>query len=101
MNMHIEILVEDASGKKALEILVPKITAHRHSFRIHSYKGVGRIPANMKDADDPAKRILLTNLPKLLKGYGRTPFGGGVVLVCDLDNRSLTQFLEELKGVLD
>ncbi len=70
--MHLEILVEDQSGKRMLEILMPKIIGDSHTFRIHSYKGVGRIPRNMKDADDPSKRILLQNLPKLLKGYGHT-----------------------------
>ena len=55
--MHIEILVEDLSGKKALDILVPRIVGGQDTFRVHSYKGVGRIPKNMKDAADPSKRI--------------------------------------------
>ncbi len=42
--MHFEILVEDLSGKKALDILVPKILGNTHSFVVHSYKGIGRIP---------------------------------------------------------
>ena len=105
--MHIEILVEDLSGKKALDILVPRIKGAAHTFRIHPYKGVGRIPKNMRDAVDPAKRILLTNLPKLLKGYGRTFQGYGedysaaVILVCDLDDRKKGDFLSELETVLN
>src|ERR1035441_2354007 len=93
--MHIEILVEDLSGKKALDILVPRIIGGQNTFRVHSYKGVGRIPKNMKDAADPSKRILLTNLPKLLKGYGRTfqgysaDYRAAVILVCDLDDKDL------------
>ena len=91
--MHLEILVEDLSGKKALDILVPRIIGGQDTFRVHSYKGIGRIPKNMKDAADPSKRILLTNLPKLLKGYGRTfqayspEYRAAVILVCDLDER--------------
>jgi len=42
--MHFEILVEDQSGKKALDILVPKIIGDRHTFKIRAYKGIGRIP---------------------------------------------------------
>ncbi len=102
--MHIELLVEDLSGKKALEVLIPKIIGDHHTFRIHPYKGLGRIPSNMNDTEDPSKRILLTNLPKLLKGYGRTPqasFGGIVILVCDLDRKNFQDFLGELNAILD
>ena len=66
--MHFEILVEDQSGKKMLDILVPKIVGNEHTFKVYPYKGIGRIPRNMKDTQNVAKRILLDNLPKLLKG---------------------------------
>ena len=104
--MHFEILVEDLSGKKALDILVPQIIGEDHTFIVHSYKGVGRIPRNMRDADDASKRILLENLPKLLKGYGRTFAGrrnypSAVILVCDLDDKCLKAFHEELFGILN
>lgn len=104
--MHLEILVEDLSGKKALDALVPKMIGEQDTFKVHSYKGIGRIPKGMKDAPDPSKRILLTNLPKLLKGFGRTFDGYGpdykavVVLVCDLDERNLKSFLGELNVIL-
>jgi hypothetical protein len=78
-----------------------------YTFRVLSYKAIGRIPKNMKDARDPSKGILLTNLPKLLKGYGQT-FDGypadykvAVVVVCDLDDKNLRTFLDELNEVLD
>lgn len=105
--MHLELLVEDQSGQKMLEILVPKIITDPHTFRIHSYKGVGRIPRNMKDAEDPSKRILLQNLPKLLKGYGQTfsgydpDYAAAVVLICDLDDRCLKTFRAELLRILN
>ena len=47
--MHLEILVEDRSGEKVLEVLIPKIVGNAATFRIHSYKGIGRIPKNMRD----------------------------------------------------
>lgn len=56
--MHFNILVEDQSGKKALDILVSKIIGDAHTFFVYSYKGIGRIPKNMRDAKDAAKRIL-------------------------------------------
>jgi hypothetical protein len=105
--VHLEILVEDVSGKKALEILIPKLMNAEDTFRVHAYKGIGRIPKNMRDTDDANKRILLDNLPKLLKGYGRTFEGypattpAAVILVCDLDSKSLGSFLVELNGILN
>lgn len=104
--MHFEILVEDQSGKKALNILVPKIVGNEHTFIVHPYKGIGRIPKNMRDSEDARKRILLDNLPKLLKGYGKTQVGRqnfpeAVILVCDLDDKCLKTFREELNKILN
>lgn len=104
--MHFEILVEDRSGKDALDILIPKIIGSAHSFIIHPYKGIGGIPKNMRNADDASKRILLANLPKLLKGYGKTFAGyqnyrAAVILVCDLDDKCLKIFRNELFTILN
>jgi hypothetical protein len=104
--MHFEILVEDASGKKMLEILLPKILGDGHTSRVIAYRGVGRIPKDMRDSKDAGKRILLDNLPRLLKGYGRTfpsygDNGAAVILVCDLDDKCLKSFREELFGILN
>ena len=105
--MHFEILVEDQSGKKALDILIPKIVGETHTFKVHPYKGIGRIPKNIIDATDAGKRILLENLPKLLKGYGKTfdgypaDYPAVVILVCDLDDKCLKAFRQELFGILN
>ena len=40
--MHFEVLVEDQSGKKALDILIPKIIGDQHTFRVIEYRGIGR-----------------------------------------------------------
>jgi len=103
--MHFEILVEDHSGKRALDILVPKIIGDSHTFKVISYKGIGRIPRNMRDSDNASKRILLENLPKLLKGYGRTYTGHQnysvvVILVCDLDDKCQKTFRDQLYHIL-
>ncbi len=73
--MHFEILVEDVSGKIALESILQKIldpNGQDHTYRIISYKGIGRIPKNLRGTTDPQKRILLDRLPKLLRGYGKS-----------------------------
>ncbi|MDM8516541.1 hypothetical protein QUF76_10100 [Desulfobacterales bacterium HSG16] len=105
--MHFEILVEDQSGKKAIEILVPKIVGELNTFKVHSYKGIGRIPSGMSDTDNAGKRILLDNLPKLLKGYGKTfdgytaDYPAVVIFICDLDDKCLKAFRQELLDILD
>lgn len=69
--MHFEILIEDQSGKKALDILMPKIIEKKHTHRVISYRGIGRIPKNLKSHTDARNRILLDRLPELLKGTER------------------------------
>ena len=105
--MHFEILVEDQSGKKALDILVPKIIGNRHTFKITPYKGIGRIPKKLKSSTDASKRLLLDQLPRLLRGYGRTfanypvDYPATVIVVCDLDDKCLKTFRRELFAVLN
>lgn len=105
--MHFEILVEDLSGKKALDILVPKIIGDDHSFRVHPYKGIGRIPKNLNRATEASKRILLDNLSRLLRGYGKTfsnypdDYFAAVILICDLDDKCFKALRRQLFAVLD
>lgn len=105
--MHFEILVEDQSGKKALDILVPQIIGDEHTFRVRSYKGIGHIPKNLRGESDYSKRLLLNDLPKQLRAYGRTyaknqgTYPVAVIVVCDLDDRCLKTFREELFRVLN
>lgn len=105
--MHFEILVEDRSGKKALDILIPKLIGPEHTFKVHSYKGIGRIPKNLGGNADAGKRILLTQLPRLLRGYGKTfahypeNCPAAVILICDLDAKCLKAFREELHAILN
>ena len=105
--MHFEILIEDRSGKKALDILMPKILGDQHSFRVIDYRGVGRIPKNLRSSAEADKRILLDQLPRLLRGYGRTfagyrtNYSAAVIVVCDLDDKCLKAFRRELFAVLD
>ena len=105
--MHFEILIEDQSGKKALDILVPKIIGDDHTFNVHPYKGIGRIPKNLGNRADASKRILLDQLLKLLRGYGKTfanypaDYPAAVILVCDLDDKCLKAFRQELFNILN
>lgn len=104
--MHFEILVEDTSGKTALDILVPQIIGTTHTFRVLSYKGIGRIPKGLKTTSDPQKRILLDQLPRLLRGYGKTfaaypPNTVALIIICDLDQQCLSALRRELLTLID
>jgi hypothetical protein len=101
--VHLEVLVEDSSGKQLLDCLVPKVLGEwgsSHTWRVHPYKGIGRIPPGLQGSSEPSKRILLDQLPRLLKGYGRTPGIDAVVVVLDSDERNCAAFLTELKTML-
>ena len=103
--MHFEVLVEDRSGKRALEVLLPKIIDDPHTFRVISYRGIGHVPRGLKSASDASKRLLLDQLPRILRGYGRTfrgyeDYSAAVIVVCDLDDRCLKTFREELVAIL-
>nr|VFK62083.1 MAG: protein of unknown function (DUF4276) [Candidatus Kentron sp. UNK]VFK70368.1 MAG: protein of unknown function (DUF4276) [Candidatus Kentron sp. UNK] len=102
--MRFEILVEDKSGKRMLQILLPKILGGGHEWRIFSYRGVGRIPKGLAGKPDLRKRLLLNDLPMRLRGYGKafreSREAAVVIVVCDLDKRDREGFLAELRAVL-
>ena len=105
--MHFEVLVEDRSGSIALEHVMEKILGPNnaaHSWRIHPYRGIGRIPKDLRSGKDPRKRLLLDRLPGILQGYGRSlPDVGpsAVMVVVDADARDCRAFKRELLHVLD
>lgn len=103
--MHFEILVEDRSGKQALDILMPKIIGEQHTFRVISFRGIGQVPKGLKSGSDARNRLLLDQLPRLLRGYGRTflnysNYPAAVIVVCDLDRRCLKIFRQQLFDIL-
>jgi hypothetical protein len=104
--MHFEFLVEDRSGKEALELLVPKIIGQEHSYPIHGYRGIGHLPQGLRAVAEPQHRALLSQLPRLIQGYGNT-FNGyhpnyeaALILVCDLDQECRHFFRNELIDLL-
>ncbi len=103
--MHFEVLVEDQSGAIVVEALLQKIfapTAPDHTYRIHSYKGIGRLPKNLRGQTDPQKRILLDRLPQILRGYGRSlQTSDAVLVVIDLDNSDCLQLKRESVSILE
>ena len=102
--MHLEILVEDNSGSIALEHILEKILGANgsvHSWRIHPYKGIGRLPKNLRGVANPSNRSLLDNLPRVLQGYGRSLTDSSAVLVVvDSDDKDCVAFKQDMLNVL-
>jgi len=105
--MYIQFLAEDSSGAALLQHIVPKLLTATISYDIKSYKGVGRLPAGLKPTTDPRKRLLLDQLPRLVQGYGKT-FASyppedrpTLVIVCDLDNRCMKEFRQDLLDCIE
>lgn len=101
--MHFHILSEDLSGKKALEILVPKIISQGNSFEIHSYKGLGSLPKHLDQKVGPKVETLLNKLPMILRALGKTYLhkNACVFVICDLDRKDLKNFRQELLKTLN
>ena len=74
-----------------------------HSWRIRPYRGIGRVPRDLRGVTDPKARILLDRLPSILRGYGRSldRESSAVVVVVDSDNRDCMVFKRELIEVLE
>ncbi|WP_083269198.1 hypothetical protein [Bosea vaviloviae] len=104
--LHIEFLVEDISGKRALDAILPNL-AGDFSYRVIAYKGIGRIPKGLKPSSDASKRILLDQLPRLMQGYATSfkddsdDYVRFVFIVCDLDDRVMVDFLKEINNSIN
>ncbi len=100
--MHFHILSEDLSGKKALEILIPKIIGQDNTFEIHPHKGLGNLPKHLDQKVDPKVETLLNKLPMILRALGKTYLhkNACVFVICDLDRKNLKSFRGELLKTL-
>ncbi|GHT36296.1 hypothetical protein FACS189427_07640 [Planctomycetales bacterium] len=101
-NTYCVFLVEDISGEIMLKIILDKIGLKAGCYEIHHYKGIGRIPKNLKKTDsDPKKRQLLSQLPRLLTGFTNRyqSVDYAMFVLCDLDERCFKEFRQELLKV--
>lgn len=95
------------SSKISLARRLPKIIGAQHTFKVISYRGIGHIPASLVSSTNAGHRLLLAQLPKLLRGYGKTftqypaNYPAAVIVVCDLDDKCLKALRRELLGVLN
>lgn len=101
--MHIEVLVEDSSGARLVEMLLPRVIGvwgEPHTWNVHNYGGIGRIPKKRNAASLSSKTTLLASLPGVLRAHGKTHGIDAVVVVLDSDKRDCKDLLAELQAVL-
>lgn len=106
---YIEILVEDKSGGILVEQVMDKYVKDKQgiTYRIHSFKGIGKIPLKAKRVSQIKSKRLLTDLPMYLKGMDsflkNMPGKKAIFVILDSDDedcaemkRSLMQMYQEL-----
>jgi hypothetical protein len=98
--MHFRFHIEDQSGGKAMDILIPKLLGEEATYNIYPYKGIGRLPKGMRPNTDASKRLLLDQLPRLLSGYGKNPSCGIIVFIFDLDDNDKRELEAKLYNIL-
>lgn len=87
--MHLEVLVEEPSMKKALDILIPKIIDKQHTFTVHDFR---------------SKQDLLQKLEQRLRAYSklRNSWEFRVLVLVDEDRqdcRVLKQYMVDVANV--
>ncbi|RAM53438.1 MAG: hypothetical protein C6Y22_00880 [Hapalosiphonaceae cyanobacterium JJU2] len=80
--MHIEFLVEEPSTEITLDVIVPKIVGHNHTFKIHNFQNKDR---------------LLKRLPERMQSYAKfIPEDWRIVILVDKDNNDCQALKEKL-----
>lgn len=99
---YIEILIEDKSGGILVEHIMNKYVMNKQNveYRIHSFKGIGKIPLNIKRISQVKSKRLLTDLPLYLKGMSlslkKMPGKKAIFVVLDSDDEDCTKLKNSL-----
>ena len=106
---YIEILIEDKSGGILVEQIMDKYVMDKKNitYRIHSFKGIGKIPSKVNNKSQIKSKRLLTDLPMYLKGMSSSlenmPGKKAIFVILDSDDEdcakikcSLIQMYQEL-----
>ena len=100
MSVHLEVLVEGISDKKAVGILIKKIIGKNprsHTWTIIYHQGLGDMPCDFDAKINPKNRTLLHQLPKKLRGYEDEKKNNlAIVVLVDGDKKDCTEFKSDL-----
>lgn len=89
---YIEILIEDQSGEILVKNIMDKYITEVPgiTYKIHSFKGIGKIPKKVNKLSQVKTQKLLNDLPMYLKGIGRTlesmPGKKAIFVILDSDD---------------
>lgn len=110
---YIEILIEDQSGGILVEQIMDKYVMDRENitYKIHSFKGIGKIPLKVNKMSQIKTKRLLRDLPRYLKGMDSSlrnmPGKKAIFVVLDSDDedcakikRDLVQMYQKLEIVI-
>lgn len=104
---YIEILIEDRSGTILVEEIMKKYVGTRKyiSYRIHGFKGIGKIPSAVNTASEVKSKRLLTDLPMYLKGMDLSlrnmPGKTAIFVVLDSDDEDCAALKRNLTDMYD
>lgn len=99
---YIEILVEDKSGSILIEQIMDKYVKNKPDiiYRIHGFKGIGKIPLKTSRISQIKSRRLLTDLPMYLKGMSLAlkdmPGKKAIFVILDSDDEDCSEMKQSL-----
>lgn len=99
---YIEILIEDKSGSILVEKIMDKYVCDKQNvtYRIHSFKGIGKIPSKAKGISEIKTKRLLTDLPMYLRGMDLSlrsmPGKKAIFVLLDSDNENCADLKNNL-----
>lgn len=107
MHTHFDIFIEDISGKHLVDILMAKILPNEgYSYRVHPYRGCGKLPENLSAALEIRAKTLLNNVPRLIKGFVNTyknipDYRAVFVILTDNDNRHCADYKAQILSTIN
>ncbi len=99
---YIEILVEDDSGGILAKQIMDKYVADKDNiiYKIHSFKGIGKIPRKIKGMSQVKSKRLLTDLPMYLRGMSLSlenmPGKKAIFVLLDSDDNGCRRLKNDL-----
>lgn len=94
---YIEILIEDKSGSILVEQIMNKYVMDKENiaYKIHSFKGIGKLPLKTNNAAKIKSKRLLTDLPMYLKGMDASlkcmPGKKAIFVILDSDDEDCAE----------
>ena len=99
---YIEILIEDQSGAVLVKQIMDKYVQEKETvvYRIHSFKGIGKIPAKTNSMSQIKTKRLLTDLPMYLRGMSLSLQNiqgkKAIFVILDSDDEDCVKLKEDL-----